>query len=137
MKFKYVTTLVLSFMFLACGSYNFEINSSSKRIKHSGISSGKSSVEYTIEFNSGKEFLIDDLKLNDQESFEFSLFSSTLKNYVKPKENNPKGSYILTFKTFNVKEIDKEDFVMLFLKVDKKTEKQKIPVIKKKAFRSR
>lgn len=137
MKLKYIITLVLSFMFLACGSYQFKINSSSKRIKHSGISSGKSSVEYTIEFNSEKEFLIDDVKLNNLESFDFSLFSSTLKNYVKPKENNPKGSYVLTFKTSKVKEIDKEDFVMLILKVDKKTEKQKIPVIKKKAFRGR
>lgn len=124
-------------MFISCGSHNLLVDSASKRIKYPGIPSGKPYVVYTIEFKSEKEFLIDEIKLNNTESYDFSLFSSNLKNYVKSKENNPNGSYILSFKTTNVKEIDKEDYVMFYLKVDDKLKKLKIPVEKKEAFRAR
>lgn len=124
-------------MFFSCGSNNFQISSSSKRIKYPGIPSGKSFVEYTIAFKSEKEFVIDGIKLNNQKSVDFSLFSSELKNYVKSAENNSKGSYILSFKTSSIKEIDNEDYVMLNLKFDDEIKKQKIPVVKIEAFRGR
>lgn len=137
MKLKYVTTLVLCSVLFSCASQYFEINSSYKRIKHPGVASAKSFVEYAVEFNSNHEFKIDKVSLQNNKSYGFLLFSLAEKNYVKSTEKHTKGKYILTFKTNNTKTINNEDVVLLSLNVNNKITQQKITVVKRKAFRGR
>jgi hypothetical protein len=137
MKVNYTSIIVLCCVFLGCACQYFNINSSYKRIKHPGVSSGTSFIEYTIEFNSNTEFIIEKVSLQNNKNYDFSLFSSNRKNYVKPNKKHDKGTYIVTFKSNNIKTIDTKDIVLLFLNVDGKIKQQKIPVLKKKAFRGR
>lgn len=137
MKLKYIPTLLLFVLIYSCGSNNLEISSSFKRIKYPGLPTEKSIIQYTIAFENKKDFIVDNLKLNSEKISNFLLFSIPLDRYVKSEDLHAKGSYVLTFKIADMKQIDTEDFVLLFLNIDDKIQKHKIPIVLKKASRAK
>jgi hypothetical protein len=114
------------------------VKSSVKRIYYPGIQTGKTFVQYKIEFTCENNFNIESVKLNNiEDSIAYDLYNIQLKNYVKSTEEHLKGSYILTFKTSDIKLINAEDYVSFSFKSRNRILNKKIKINKTDPFRAR
>ena len=138
MKFIKHLYLALSLLLLSCSQMVLQINSSEKRINYAGQASGFSFIGYQINFESLSDFKIDKIQLNGaKEIKEFSIYSVAIRKSIDSSTLLDKGKYILSFKTVDIKLINKSDEVFIYSLSSNKVAIVKAKVIKKAPFRAR
>jgi hypothetical protein len=139
MKFKRIYIYMFTLILTNCsGVKDIIVSSSTKRIHYPGIQTGKTFVQYKIEFTSENNFNIESVKLNTiKDSLEYDLYNTQFKKYLKRTEEHLKGTYILTFKTSDIKLINDEDYVSFSFKTGNRIRNKKIKIDKKGPFRAR
>jgi hypothetical protein len=138
MKFTKHLFLALSLLLLCCSQMTLQVNSSVKRINYTGQESGSSFIGYQINFESLSDFRIDKIQLNEtKEIKEFSIYSVATRKSMDSSTLLDKGKYILSFKTVDIKLINKLDEVFIYALSDNKVVIVKSKVNKKAPFRAR
>jgi hypothetical protein len=138
MKFTKYIFLALSLCLLACSQKTLNINSSIKRINYPGIVSASPFIGYEISFESLSDFKIDKIQLNNENEIkDFSLYNVNTRSSISGSNLLTKGKYILSFKTLNIKSIDKPDEVTIVTLNNNKIEIFTSKVVKKTPFTAR
>ncbi|WP_144896222.1 hypothetical protein [Lutibacter sp. Hel_I_33_5] len=122
----------------SCTDDVLTINSASKRINYPGIRTVEPFIKFTIQFKAKTSFTIHQVKLNDTEEIKNFKFYNIEKNVlINSGTEVGKGSYIISFKTMDIKKIDTLDEVFIYAESNNKTLKQKVLIVKNEPLKKR
>tara|TARA_R110002050_G_scaffold105724_1_gene215474 strand:+ start:2791 stop:3207 length:417 start_codon:yes stop_codon:yes gene_type:complete len=135
MKLTKFIFLIFSIVLLSCSQKTLTINSSVKRINYPGVVGLSPFIGYKISFENSSDFKIEKVQLNnDTKIKEFSLYNESTKKSISSANLLSKGKYMISFRSQNIKGVEKPEEVTIFILSKGKIEKKTAKVLIKKPF---